>query len=366
MLGSSVWFSRLRLPGNIIDSGKIPLVHSTIDADDNIRIELHPGDFQSRYTAFSHVWAGGLGNFHQNSLPTCQLRELHHDVANLPCRRAGGGDDMDLLYQDSYYQWVNALPSKLRIQGTQKRSQVYWIDSLCIPVDSTSPHTPYVPSMSNCSSGHEYQDNDYTSEVQTHSKSHSSVVPRYSPEFSYDNTEPASASSSEYRLKAINSMSRIYAGAANIIAIDPELLYEDPSRSSSFEMSMALQICPWMARSWTLQEGALATNVYLRFAPGMRQFFGFHETRSMLGEYLVEDIWRQDVLNETHPTLSLSLGEFAAQELGRIVIAGFVPSNRDHEISFTEHQNYRFCRVWNELAKRTTTKQDDVAAILAA
>lgn len=86
----------------------------------------------------------------------------------------------------------------------------------------------------------------------------------------------------------------------------------------------------------------------------------------MLRESLVEDIWRQDVLNEDHPTLSLSLVEFGLQELGRVLIAGYVPGDRHHEISFTEHQNNRFCRVWNELAKRSTTKKDDIAAILAA
>ncbi|KAF2829210.1 hypothetical protein CC86DRAFT_368266 [Ophiobolus disseminans] len=64
----------------IIGAGHIPLV--SIDRNDEkqkdspFELKLHRRDENSSYTAVSHVWADGLGNPHDNALPTCQLQKL--------------------------------------------------------------------------------------------------------------------------------------------------------------------------------------------------------------------------------------------------------------------------------------------------
>lgn len=61
----------------IMDNNPVPLVRSTIDEEGKISLSLEAGSLDSEYTAISHVWAGGLGNFQRNHLHECQLVELH-------------------------------------------------------------------------------------------------------------------------------------------------------------------------------------------------------------------------------------------------------------------------------------------------
>lgn len=71
----------------IISTGHVPLVSIETGQDSgDIELRLHKRrlpSFLSRlvstlseYTAISHVWADGLGNPEENSLPACQLRNL--------------------------------------------------------------------------------------------------------------------------------------------------------------------------------------------------------------------------------------------------------------------------------------------------
>jgi hypothetical protein len=69
----------------ITRKGGIPLVSIEIssEADSAISLRVHNRDRDSKYVAISHVWADGLGNPHQNALPSCQIRQLEANLAAL-------------------------------------------------------------------------------------------------------------------------------------------------------------------------------------------------------------------------------------------------------------------------------------------
>ena len=153
-------------------------------------------------------------------------------------------------------------------------------------------------------------------------------------------------------------MARIYAGAAGVLVLDPELQIEDRECSE-----YAVWMSPWMARSWTLQEGALSTALYIKFATEIQHFSSLRSSRGPLSQSLVGDIWRQDMLDEAHPGLSISSWTYALEEFLRIFgHEPQIPCN-DRPI---KRQIDRFSSVWNELSERSTTQPEDVAAILAA
>jgi hypothetical protein len=135
---------------------------------------------------------------------------------------------------------------------------------------------------------------------------------------------PVAEELSGYRRKAIDSMAPIYAGAKKVLVLDPDLQQIQSSPSNDL---LTTHICssPWMTRSWPLQEGALARNLFFRF-----------EDRSIL-------------LNETQreatglPELHLLKAE-----------------------SESMSSEKRFLQMWNALATRSTTKLKDLQAVFAA
>lgn len=164
---------------HLIRKGEVPLVRSTMDSDGNIIVAITKISKHVDYIAIPHVWAGGLGNFKHNWLPKCQLKAIHQDVCNT----------MQCTYEDSIAnledkgilkniidgrlcrnkQIVLFLNSRTLFSPASRRTKrttcYYWIDTLCIPVNRKSK-----------------------------------------------------------RQLAINAMGRIYAGAANVLVLDPALI----------------------------------------------------------------------------------------------------------------------------------------------
>ena len=69
------------------------------------------------------------------------------------------------------------------------------------------------------------------------------------------------------RQQAINSMSKIYAGAEAVLVLDDGLDYLNGLQSyecSNMTMSYAIRYISWMGRCWTLPEGILAQYLYFR------------------------------------------------------------------------------------------------------
>ncbi len=198
---------------HLIRKSEIPLIRSTMDSDGNIKVAITKMSKHVDYTAISHVWAGGLGNFKHNWLPECQLKAIHQDVCNT----------MQCAYEDSIAKLEDNMILKDVIEGrlfrnkrivsflnsralcspasrrTKRTTCYYWMNTLCIPVNRKSE-----------------------------------------------------------RQLAINAMGRIYAGAANILVLDPALSsinYNDLGETYGNERAnMLVDASPWMARSWPLQE----------------------------------------------------------------------------------------------------------------
>ena len=90
---------------NILQSGALPLLllKRRIDEPRKVSVELcSSADRGNNYVAISHVWADGMGNPNENSLPQCQLARLSDAV-----------DSMD--------------------NGGQRA--MIWLDTFCCPVD---------------------------------------------------------------------------------------------------------------------------------------------------------------------------------------------------------------------------------------
>lgn len=87
----------------ILETGDLPLV--AWDRHKKV-VDLIPGRFDTKYVAISHVWSDGLGNPHENTMPSCQLQTLNKLVQSL--YRGKGGP----------------IP--------------FWIDTLCCPANSSN------------------------------------------------------------------------------------------------------------------------------------------------------------------------------------------------------------------------------------
>ncbi|KLO83486.1 Uncharacterized protein LW94_2704 [Fusarium fujikuroi] len=74
-----------------------------------IRMKVVPFEVGKHYIALSHVWSGGLGNPHGNTLPKCQLIWIHEKIAALP---------HDLERNDDTVS--------------------FWMDTLCVPLQPES------------------------------------------------------------------------------------------------------------------------------------------------------------------------------------------------------------------------------------
>lgn len=198
---------------HLIRKSEIPLVRSTMDSDGNIKVGITKMSKHVDYTAISHVWAGGLGNFEHNWLPECQLKAIHQDVCNTMQRAyedsiANLEDNMiikDLLHGRlcRNKRIVLFLNSRALCSPASRRTKrttcYYWMDTLCIPANRKSE-----------------------------------------------------------RQLAINAMGRIYAGAANVLVLDPALSsinHNDLEEMYGNERAnMLVDASPWMARSWPLQD----------------------------------------------------------------------------------------------------------------
>ncbi|KAL5325308.1 hypothetical protein ACEPPN_006433 [Leptodophora sp. 'Broadleaf-Isolate-01'] len=284
-----------------ISEDSIPLVRCEENEQGNVRIETVEGSLLSDYTAISHVWTGGLGNTTENSLPQCQLQYLLHAVTDLPpAPLLSILDPSNDLLQNirGLKAWLlSRLPFQIdnalnRLSWkAPHRQALFWIDSLCIP----------------------------------NNIEHVSI--------SDENREEIKSS----KAKAINSMAQLYAGAEQVLVLDPEMR-ELSSEVLSYEkelLALYIRASPWMARSWPLQEGALAQNLYFRL-----------KDRSLLLEES-----HYDLIGLQSLKMLQYYKEYKATSKSRA--AGRRPASR-------------FVSVWNSLVNRTTTQADDLPAIVAA
>jgi hypothetical protein len=271
-----------------IKNGGIPLIALVENSKGRLEAKIVERTTKHQYVAISHVWSGGLGNFRSNSLPDCQLRRLGTLLSNLPSQPP------ELF--ESLVPFPIKHPSVLKtfqfpsniLHGAH--SHLFWMDSLCIPVGEDLKL---------------------------------------------------------YRKDAIKSMAEIYAAATSILVIDPEL-QQISLRSNGLDMNSItryIQCSPWMARSWTLQEGALALEVFLVFKDGTRS------ARNLLA------LIRRQIPHT--PILTRQGLDVPWQRILDFESSGF------QSYSVSEYKLNRFISAWNGLCTRSTTQREDVPGIFA-
>ena len=292
---------------HIIDNGHIPLVSSSISSNGSISLQIIPANDSGSppYTAISHVWAGGLGNFVENALPECQLRYIHDDVDN----------SADISPRDPNHTFIFFDAQAAQLCNTFFRSskRTYWLDTLCIPVHSA-----------------------------------------------------------DHRRKAIDSMAHVYAGASNVFVLDPELRKVTKRDLTTTQLDLVVACSPWMARSWTLQEGALAVEIRLKFKDTVFRLPANMDF-PLLSRSLIQKPWHDDIDSKAAEQTSNSFLSHAYHDLSAFFFKNFpIPDatawskrwaakrRRSPKTSFT-----RFIAAWSDLNGRSTTQPEDLAAILA-
>lgn len=103
---------------NALHRGELPLLKLT-QANGNLEslnIEVVTYTPETTYVAISHVWADGLGNPRENSVPRCQLSHLLKLVDTLRTCTAFFFDP------------------ETRARDAEKRPLLIWLDTLCCPV----------------------------------------------------------------------------------------------------------------------------------------------------------------------------------------------------------------------------------------
>ena len=313
----------------IIRSGGVPLVSLAETSHSKLAIRVHKSNAKSCYTAISHVWSGGLGNIQANALPLCQLRYLDNCLSKLP-----NDGERGFNYKKNPYirdptgkVWISSLGLDNLEHPKNRRSKLFWIDTLCIPVDPKS---------------------------------------------------------SDLRMKAINKMDAVYAHAREVLVLDSEVQSFSISATHPCELLVRIAYSSWMGRSWTLQEGAIGQATYFQCADGAltlerpRSYsvqqsplslmkLGFRGARSTVKYRCTKINYSESVIshNVGHARVENFLLKTILNSLRRgrkgstmadMNMIGLVPE---------DVQLDSFVSVWNELIRRTTTKAEDMFAIFA-
>jgi hypothetical protein len=272
-----------------IAAGSIPLISLQEASTGPMTARVVEGNADSKYTAISHVWSGGLGNFQSNSLPLCQLERLKSLLRNLPYETPAPELYKRLMFIPVPNRSVRKLARFPLGFSSGNTPDLFWIDTLCIPIGATE----------------------------------------------------------EIFKAAIDSMAEIYAAATTVLVLDPELQKVSLNSLVSHQsfLEWYIDCSPWMSRSWTLHEGALASNTVFVFNDGLlsaREFY--NQTRRKFPET---------------PILTMHGLRVPWQRILDLETASY------NAYSDAKYKADRFNSVWNELVTRSTSKKEDVPGIFA-
>ncbi|KAL8679840.1 MAG: hypothetical protein Q9186_003906 [Xanthomendoza sp. 1 TL-2023] len=310
-----------RQVAGLIQSNKIPLIYLRIVAGQPV-LSLVAAELGTQYVSLSHVWAGGLGNFRENKLPTCQLLRLYELVSELDAFRPT--DPKLALFQLPV--WLQrCLQYATPVEGTFSRLMArlqlfrdwayrnyrprpsveespavcFWMDTLCIP-----------------------------------------VRPEDRP----------------LRIKAINNMNLIYAAAERCLVLDPELQRISMKSLSPVQINAHVLCCTWLTRSWTFQEARLSRAWFARFADGF--YNPNSQENADLHYHLYSDwnVYKSDAHNLASEMISWYLNMPAMRQMDLL-------ANQSSRLMSNEL--YDFISIWNQLVSRSTSKLEDVNGILA-
>ncbi|KAL8651152.1 MAG: hypothetical protein Q9210_003420 [Variospora velana] len=210
-----------------VNAGRVPLIGMSVH-NGQPSLTVAAAEIDTQFMSISHVWIGGLGNFEDNKLPRCQLLRLYALLKSLESSqpsdpplelfRSGfltrlSGSLMSVSAQLSpMMQPFSQVSSADRTSRLSKRPVLFWMDTLCIPVNPLRK---------------------------------------------------------DLRLKAINNMALTYAAAEKCLVLDPELQQISMEGLSTTQLNAHVLCSSWSRRSWTFQEARLSRIWYAQFADGL-------------------------------------------------------------------------------------------------
>ena len=305
----------------LIREGSIPLLSVALNSDGDPQFEVIKAEPGLEYTAISHVWVGGLGNFTSNELPECQVRHLSDLVKELnkpqavqlfpglrsfrksipplsqllsPGRQVYRPPIQGPERNLSYFQGgLSGLLMQIKKRKIERAT--FWMDTLLIPVGEAN---------------------------------------------------------AALRDKAIQSMALIYARAKNVLVLDAELQNISLHEISLEQACAHVLSSSWMTRCWTLQEACLSGNWVVQFKDGiMDPYVARERALAIRRKALKESAWNDEV------------------ELIQESIAWYdkMPGLRRVSVFDRSQLNEidNFINTWNQLLERSTSKAEDLHFIFA-
>ncbi|KAL8707992.1 MAG: hypothetical protein Q9220_007072 [cf. Caloplaca sp. 1 TL-2023] len=296
---------------NIIRDNRMPLVELEI-MNHRPKLRLVSAKLGTKYVSISPVWIGGLGNFQENKLPSCQLLNLYRLLHNLSFFRPQ--QPRMTYFQISWPRWIDS--SLLYIQWLlNKVSQVrsffnqiqlkhtepmrFWMDTLCVPV------------------------------------------------------QPENA---VLRQNAINNMALTYAAAERCLVLDQELQSITMKHLTPTQLNAHVLCSTWLTRSWTFQEARLSRAWYAQFKDGL--FNPNNKLNAAIDQRLYND-WNLFKSDEQMLAGQLINWYYSMPAVRK----PDMDSNQNNRIIESEISN--MMNVWNQLVSRSTSKMEDVHGILA-
>lgn len=206
-----------KLMCGILKAGSFPLIRMDAgESGDQPSLKVVQHKPFMRFIALSHVWADGLGNPKSNSLPTCQLLRLTKllDEAYTTKTYKTMFDEMG----EAFKQVTMEASTAVIDPGTK---MYFWCDTICCPTNDTVAHTLSLSIM-----------------PETYSKAEKVVV-------------------LDSFFRSCRSIAR---GADDA---------ETVTHSEMLERAMRVRCSRWTQRLWTLQEAALAQELWFYFDDGL-------------------------------------------------------------------------------------------------
>jgi len=155
----------------------------------------------------------------------------------------------------------------------------------------------------------------------------------------------------ELRRKAITQMDFIFAGADNVLILDPGLQRISHDKVSSLQLRVQTLCSPWTTRCWTYQEARLARAWAVYLSSGLYSPFkdSRHERSLELSIKEKKGIWTDQKELELEAV-------FFCEELLPL-------ADRDRDQKVVEAGE--LAKIWRQLNERSTTKLGDRLIILA-
>lgn len=309
---------------SIIADGGVPLVALRKTKSGHCELAVTKLTHHTNYVAFSHVWSDGLGNPSSNSLPLCQLQLLTYYYEHL--------ETPGVSSRRGIVNW--GVPRfDFRRMTRDLKTRWFWLDTLCIPV------------------GEQHQD---------------------------------------LKHKAINQMAAIYAGASQVLVLDSRMQgrqINEPGLEAC-ELLARTYAMPWMGRSWTFQEGAIATMRQIQcsgqsFDPGDVAFgpgnvwlklvktgnigakaVVFVKMLMLAARVSYHRSSFEHAVTIISPDIDVALVALLSRPLKDAILEQFnVLYTLRSGDPLTSYERFVLC--WNALRERTTTKKEDIHLIIA-